>query len=178
MKTNYRIVKSVVLMGVWLLSLFAIHTTSVMAAPANSTHASSSLVAGSTDTDHDGLTDAQEKACGTNPKVADSNHNGINDAADDKDKDGVSNLAEFSHKTKCNSKVSDNDGLNDGQEVQMGTNPTNKDTDKDGVSDGLEIKHHTSPLSKDSDGDGVSDKTDFDHGGSGSGGADDGSGHQ
>ena len=165
MKANFRIIRSVLLLGVWLLSLFAISATSVFAAPAHQSH-SATLSAGGTDTDHDGLTDAQEKACGTNPKVADSNHNGINDAADDKDKDGLSNLAEFSHKTKCNSKDSDKDGLNDGQEVNLGTNPTNKDTDKDGVSDGLEIKHHTSPHLKDSDGDGVSDKTDFDHGGS------------
>jgi uncharacterized repeat protein (TIGR02543 family) len=50
------------------------------------------------DTDGDGLTDTQEvNLTHTNPKLADSNSNGINDALDDQDSDGLSDSEELSH---------------------------------------------------------------------------------
>ena len=73
------------------------------------------------DTDGDGLTDTQEvNLTHTNPKLADSNSNGINDALDDQDSDGLGNLVELS---------------------THGTDPRKADTDSDGLSDSEELSH-------------------------------------
>ena len=73
------------------------------------------------DTDGDGLTDTQEvNLTHTNPKLADSNSNGINDALDDQDSDGLGNLVEIS---------------------THGTDPRKADTDSDGLSDSEELSH-------------------------------------
>ncbi len=133
MKARVRFVLSVLGIFAWLVGTNAF-TPVVHAAPAN-TSAAVSVSASGKDTDHDGLTDAQEKACGTNPKVADTNHNGIRDGADDQDHDGVSNSAEFQNGTGCRSKDTDHDGISDGQELSHGTNPLKKDSDGDGVPD-------------------------------------------
>jgi hypothetical protein len=128
MKVKIRFVQSILMLGVWLSSILAIPTSAVFAAPASQAHLPTHVLAarGGTDSDHDGLTDAQERACGTNPKVSDSNHNGILDGADDRDRDGLSNRAEFQHHTKCNSRDSDHDGISDGQEVNHGSNPNRR----------------------------------------------------
>lgn len=135
MKAKFRIIQSIVILGVWIMSIFAVPASHVSAAPASHPVISSSLSAGSSDTDQDGLTNAQEKVCGTNPKVADSNKNGIKDGADDQDHDGLSNKAEFEHGTKCRSKDSDHDGVSDGQEVSHATDPLKKDDKGSGASD-------------------------------------------
>jgi hypothetical protein len=122
MKAKTRILLSVLGIFAWLISTNALVGT-VHAASAQA-QGSTVVSAGSKDSDHDGLTDAQEKACGTNPKVADSNRNGIRDGADDQDHDGLRNQAEFQHHTNCRSKDSDHDGVSDGLEVRHGSDPT------------------------------------------------------
>lgn len=82
------------------------------------------LLSTATDSDGDGLTDAQEAVYGTDPQKADTDNDGINDADelaywgdrwdDDLDKDGVINLLDSD---------SDNDGILDGKEINSGTDP-------------------------------------------------------
>jgi hypothetical protein len=69
------------------------------------------------DPDKDGLNNLGEFRSGTNPRKADTNGNGINDANDDQDNDGVDNA----------------------DEQHEGTNPRDADTDNDGVEDGNEV---------------------------------------
>jgi uncharacterized protein YegL len=92
-----------------------------------------------TDTDGDGLSDEYEIRQGfpfLRPDKPDSDGNGINDADDDTDKDGLTNR----------------------REQELGTSPISADTDGDGLSDQAEVlTHKTDPLKKDSDGDGVDD---------------------
>lgn len=89
------------------------------------------------DTDGDGLTDYEEVyITGTDPLKYDTDENGINDADDD----------------------SDNDGLSNREEIELGTDPRNVDTDGDGLSDYDELnKYNTDPLKADSDGDTLND---------------------
>ena len=81
------------------------------------------------------------------------------DAALDRDRDGLTNLQEFKLKTKLDDGDTDADALTDGDEVnRFKTNPLIRDTDRDGASDGEEtLKLGTSPLDPDSDGDGYPD---------------------
>jgi uncharacterized repeat protein (TIGR02543 family) len=73
------------------------------------------------DTDGDSLSDGQEiNLTGTNPKLADTNGDGTNDAASDQDGDGLGNLVEI---------------------ATHGTDPLKADTDGDGLSDGDELSH-------------------------------------
>ena len=73
------------------------------------------------DTDHDRLSDAFEKdVLGTNPRNADSDHDGIRDGIEDPDHDGLSNSGE----------------------ERFGTDPRNADTDGDGRSDWREDSDH------------------------------------
>jgi hypothetical protein len=63
-----------------------------------------------------------------------------NDAAKDKDGDGVSNLAELQLGTSASDADSDDDGLDDGEELESGadgfvTDPLLADSDEDGTSD-------------------------------------------
>lgn len=93
------------------------------------------------DTDGDGLTDFEEVyITGTDPLKFDSDDNGINDADDDSDGDGLSNK----------------------EEIVLGTGPTSADTDSDGLSDFGEInKYSTDPLNADSDNDTLNDGDEF-----------------
>jgi len=126
------------------------------------------------DNDNDGMPDYWEFLNGLNTSV--------NDAADDPDYDGLSNLEEYQNQTDPNDSDTDDDGLLDGPEVHThGTDPTisdsdtdglldgeevntygtdqnNNDTDSDGLLDGAEVDtYYTDPLLIDTDGDGLSD---------------------
>jgi hypothetical protein len=79
---------------------------------------------GSGDADSDGLTNWNEYLAGTNPHVADSDHDGLTDKNEDPDGDGLTNL----------------------QEQNLGTDPGLADTDDDGYSDGQERTNETDPL--------------------------------
>jgi hypothetical protein len=100
-----------------------------------------------TDTDGDGLSDAQEVILGTDPTNADTDADGL--------KDGV----EVFFGLNPLSADTDGDGLNDGAEaLTYHTNALKIDTDGDGLSDGAEVNtYHPNPLAKDTDGDGLPD---------------------
>ncbi|OED37447.1 hypothetical protein AB833_23805 [Chromatiales bacterium (ex Bugula neritina AB1)] len=89
------------------------------------------------DFDNDGLTNAEESDAGTNPGLADTDGDGLNDG--------------FEVNTVLSNPLvadTDLDGLNDGLEYNtLFTNPTLIDSDFDGTNDGDE----------DSDGDGITD---------------------
>ncbi len=123
------------------------------------------------DEDKDGLTTAQERRLGTNPKVADTDGDGLSDGDEvkkyhtnplrrDTDGDGLSDYDEiYKYHTDPTKYDTDGDGLGDGDEIlKYKTDPLKADTDGDGLSDGDEVlKYKTNPLSVDSDGDGLSD---------------------
>lgn len=106
------------------------------------------LVADTTDTDGDGLTDAREvHIYSTDPLNPDSDGDGLFD--------GVEVLT---LRTNPLSSDTDNDGLLDRDEVAQFTNPLVSDTDGDGLLDGPEVHtYHTYPLNPDSDDDGYTD---------------------
>ncbi len=126
---------------------------------------------GNADPDHDGLTNSQERELGTNPKVADTDGDGLSDGDEvntyktnplkvDSDGDGLKDGDEVKiYHTNPNKADSDGDGLNDSDEVmKYKTDPNKADTDGDGLSDGDEIlKYKTDPMKSDTDGDGLSD---------------------
>ncbi len=129
-----------------------------------------------TDTDEDGLTDAEEAALGTDPALADTDGDGENDKAEvgtnvstplDTDKDGKIDAKESSILDADNDGVkdefdaddaspnndSDNDGLTNAQEKVLGTDPLKADTDDDGDNDGVEVGANVaSPLNTDGTG--------------------------
>ena len=111
------------------------------------------------DTDGDGLGDYYEVfVTYTDPTMADTDENGVSDADEDFDEDGLTNLDEFLNNTYPYIDDSDNDGLSDGDEVnKYGTDPLVADTDGDGLDDGDEIVLDTNPLVQDTDGDGIID---------------------
>jgi hypothetical protein len=69
------------------------------------------------DPDKDGLNNLGEFRSKTNPRKADTNGNGVNDANDDTDNDGVDNQEEMQDHTNPADADTDNDGVNDGQET-------------------------------------------------------------
>jgi cell wall-associated NlpC family hydrolase len=127
------------------------------------------------DSDHDGLTDALERALGTDPHSVDSDHDGISDGYEvlhthtdptnpDTDHDGLRDgfeLARGLDPTRADSGGtghldgatgpdaaldSDHDGLTDALERILGTDPFAADTDHDGVTDGAERQLGLNPL--------------------------------
>jgi len=126
------------------------------------------------DTDGDGLEDGFEilvlHISATDPDMDDDlildgyeysnnlNLNG-NDAGNDYDSDGLTNLQEFQLNSAANNTDSDGDNITDGEEVYTYyTNPANSDTDNDGLMDKLEIFIYcTNPNNGDTDGDSVLD---------------------
>lgn len=100
-----------------------------------------------TDTDGDGLTDAEEAALGTDPANPDTDDDGISDG----DEVNV-------HMTDPLNSDTDGDNFYDGGELIRGTDPNNPDTDGDGLLDGdEEYILDTDPRLADTDGDGVND---------------------
>ncbi|PAZ05016.1 MAG: hypothetical protein CAK88_09720, partial [Verrucomicrobiia bacterium AMD-G2] len=99
------------------------------------------------DPDSDGLTNYQEIIVRlTNPNVADSDSDGVNDGQ------------EVIDTTNPLVADTDDDGLSDGEEKTRNTNPLAKDTDGDGLSDlEEELNTKTNPLLADTDGDSISD---------------------
>lgn len=108
-----------------------------------------------TDTDNDGLTDEFEIKFGypyLKPDSKDTNNNGVNDADEDSDNDGLTNLQEQQYKTLPLSEDSDGDGISDKDEIfTYKTDPNNPDTDGDGIPDGREVANGSDPLVKDAD---------------------------
>lgn len=133
------------------------------------------------DRDGDGLKNIDEFRCGTSPRRADTDKDGVCDGLEDPDGDGLVNIAEIKSKTHPRRADTDRDGVNDsledpdkdgltnGQEYLCGTNPRRADTDKDGIKDadedadcdglgnGAEFTRGCDPKDSDSDDDGVLD---------------------
>ncbi|GAA1519782.1 NlpC/P60 family protein [Kribbella lupini] len=95
------------------------------------------------DTDHDGLTDAFERAAGTGLKLADTDQDGLGD--------GYEIAVSHSNPTLADG---DRDGLSDSTEATLGSDPLKWDSDNDGLSDQIEITYGSDPTHADS-GDGV-----------------------
>ncbi|KON88550.1 hypothetical protein AF332_18215 [Sporosarcina globispora] len=113
-----------------------------------------------TDTDGDGLKDniEYEIKSSISPTKYDTDHNGISDADEDSDGDGLNNKDEQVYQTALMKKDSDQDSLTDGFEIQQFDSLPNKDdTDSDGLSDGDEFALKTNPNTADSDNDEITD---------------------
>ena len=128
------------------------------------------------DTDGDALTDADElNIHNTDPIDPDSDDDGIpdgyettfvfldpnvpEDAANDEEPDGLTNLEEFNAGTRPDEADTDADTLSDGDEINThGSNPLLADSDADTLPDGDEVNTYgTSPILADTDGDGIND---------------------
>jgi hypothetical protein len=129
------------------------------------------------DSDSDSLSDAQEEYYGTDPLLADSDNDGINDYRElvdfgtdplnpDTDDDGVNDFNEiFIYETDPLNIDTDGDLLYDGGELLYLSDPLNPDTDDDGITDGDEVYFTlTDPTNSDTDGDGLTDGEEVDAG--------------
>jgi len=107
------------------------------------------------DDDNDGLNNTLEERYGSDPLVADSDGDGLNDGDEVK-----------RHETDPIDADTDDDGLNDGEEInQYKTDPLNEDSDGDGLLDGKEVKETlTNPNDPDSDKDGWNDNLEVEAG--------------
>ena len=103
------------------------------------------------DSDGDGLSDYEEVyVLHTDPTLKDSDNNGINDGDEDFDKDGITNLEEYSYGTNPMKMDSDGDELSDYDEIfTYKTLANNPDSDEDGALDGWEVENGYSPLNYD-----------------------------
>ena len=100
------------------------------------------------DSDSDGLSDYTEMyILETDPLKTDTDDDGILDANEDNDNDGIDNITELSLGTDPATSDTDGDDLNDNEECNTYlTNATVKDTDNDGASDGWEVHNNFDPL--------------------------------
>src|SRR4051794_37318886 len=80
-------------------------------------HLSTHHKSGKGDPDKDGLDNRGEFKSKTNPRKADTDRDGVNDANDDQDDDGVDNQDEMREHTNPCDDDSDNDGVEDGEET-------------------------------------------------------------
>jgi hypothetical protein len=80
----------------------------------------------------------------------------------DTDREGLSDLDEFSLGTSIFKRDTDGDNASDFDELAMGTDPLDPDTDDDGVRDGREDVYGCDPFNPDTDGDGRLDGDDMD----------------
>lgn len=114
------------------------------------------------DEDNDGLTNEEEVTKGTNPLLADTDGDKVNDKIDafpldktewrDTNSNGVGDNKDPD---------ADGDGLANQDEIQKyGTNPLSSDSDNDGLNDKQEIQANTDPNKPDTDGDGTIDSKD------------------
>jgi len=105
------------------------------------------------DHDHDGLPDGYEVDNALDPHIDDAN--------EDADSDGLSNLDEYFHQTYPRDADTDKDSMTDGYEVENSLNPLFDDADLDGDGDGLtnyeEFLLGTKANQDDSDDDGMND---------------------
>jgi hypothetical protein len=94
----------------------------------------------------------------------------VDDANDDSDKDGLTNIEEFKLGTHPKIADTDFDGLSDLWEFSHGYDPKDfnsgpsQDFDDDGLTNIFEINENLNPLSIDSDGDGMSDGWEINNG--------------
>lgn len=103
------------------------------------------------DTDEDGLSDYLEvMVLITDPLLADTDGNSVNDGDEDLDGDGCSNLQELEWGTDPVKADTDSDGLTDYDEYAVyHTEFLQYDTDEDGACDGVEIQLGTEPTVRD-----------------------------
>ncbi|MHA1401270.1 MAG: right-handed parallel beta-helix repeat-containing protein [Candidatus Heimdallarchaeaceae archaeon] len=103
------------------------------------------------DTDEDGMSDGWEVDNNLNPLK--------NDANEDLDNDGLTNIEESTIGTFANNIDTDMDQLSDYQEVKIYlTNPLDEDTDGDNLLDGEEVNNYgTDPNNSDTDKDNLTD---------------------
>jgi MYXO-CTERM domain-containing protein len=131
---------------------------------------SHTCVVGTSDTDGDGCTDAEEAVMGTDPNDPDTDDDGLTDCVE----------ARGDNPTDPLDPDTDGDGLLDGTEdanhdgrLDPGeTDPNVRDTDGDGLDDGVEDADHdgildpgeTDPRNPDTDGGGEPDGSEVEHG--------------
>jgi len=95
---------------------FAIRATDGAGNLSSLTTLSSPVISQSTDTDGDGMPDLWESSHGVNPNV--------NDAMNDDDGDGLTNIQEYQYHTDPKNSDTDGDGYSDKDEIAKGTDPT------------------------------------------------------
>ncbi|MBR5515622.1 MAG: S-layer homology domain-containing protein, partial [Clostridia bacterium] len=115
------------------------------------------------DSDNDGLSKYVEiYITGTDPTLKDTDGNGVLDADEDADKDGLTNAQEVALGTELSKADSDNDGIDDYKEVKESkTDPCKYDTDGDGLCDGDELVLGLDPLKQKTDGKTLDSKREF-----------------
>ncbi|MEL7270217.1 MAG: gliding motility-associated C-terminal domain-containing protein [Bacteroidota bacterium] len=96
---------------------------------------------GTNDCDADGLTNDEEATAGTDPAVADTDGDGIDDGQE-VNTDGTDPLDDCVSVggTPLGTSDCDGDGLTNDEEATVGTNPNVADTDGDGIDDGQEVQ--------------------------------------
>ncbi len=130
-----------------------------------------------TDTDGDGLTDAEEALGWNVTSINSTGGSGLFTVGEvvtyhvtsdpklaDSDGDGVPDMDEYNISADPRSVDTDGDGLSDAEEVSLGTNATHCDTDSEGLEDGIELTFSSDPLRHDTDGDGLTDLDEFELG--------------
>lgn len=102
------------------------------------------------DPDDDGLSSYYEYLAGTNPRKADTNGDGVDDASEDRDGDRLTNGFEQETGTNPGKRDTNGNGVSDDREdrdgdklnnygeMRTGLDPVDRDTDDDGVKDGDE----------------------------------------